>query len=102
HEDNLLRRHCTLIDQQEPLPVKRPPKLIIVSIDVEKTMLSTTNDDNRGYFRRFVEKVLGVLHPMGTIAFAVPRPWNRHGHRIQDAIEVDPSMVVEDDYVEAP
>lgn len=83
HEENLLRRNCTLVDAADPLPVMRPPKLILVSIDAEKTMLSLTNDDVKRHLRRSVEKLLQVLHPMGTIAFALPRPWDQHGGRIR-------------------
>ncbi|CAM9787156.1 unnamed protein product, partial [Sphacelaria rigidula] len=40
---------------------------------------------------------LSALHPSGTIAFAVPRPWFPHGNRIRDAITQDHTMALEED-----
>lgn len=83
HDENILRRGCELIDGPRPLTAKRSPKLIFVSIDAEKSILSLVNDEVKRYFKRLVAEVLGVLHPLGTIAVAVPRPWVPHANRIR-------------------
>ncbi|CAM9787086.1 unnamed protein product, partial [Sphacelaria rigidula] len=48
HAVNLLRRGCELIDGGDPLSVARQPKLILVSLDAEKSILSQTDDHVKG------------------------------------------------------
>ncbi|CAM9527537.1 unnamed protein product, partial [Sphacelaria rigidula] len=99
HAVNLLRRGRELIDGGDPLSVARQPKLILVSLDAEKSILSLTDDHVKRFFKRFVGKLLSALHPLGTIAFALPRPWFPHENRIRDAITQDHTMALKEDPV---
>lgn len=82
HDGSPLVRGSDLVEDHVPLPVSSPPKLIIVSIDAEKALLSTSKASN-DFLRRFVNKLLLTLHPSGTIACGVPRPWLEQGPRIR-------------------
>ncbi|CAN0091756.1 unnamed protein product, partial [Sphacelaria rigidula] len=44
HAENLLRRGCELIDGGDSLAVARQPKLILVFLDAEKSILTLTDD----------------------------------------------------------
>ena len=52
HEDKLLIYGCELTDQHALyLVVKGPPKLVVVSIDAEKSTLSSADNDVKLHFK---------------------------------------------------
>ena len=56
-----------------PLEVASAPKLALVAIDAEKTLLLRCSD-SAVTIATFVDVMLQSLHPEGTVAFSVPRP----------------------------
>lgn len=69
-------------DANDALPVACPPKLIVVSIDDEQTLLKDSEDANDS-LRRCVLRMVNSLHSCGTIVFTIPRPWSVHAYRIR-------------------
>lgn len=82
HEGNPLERERDLVASEDQLTVHKKPKLVVVAIDAQKAMLETSSESNEA-LKDFVGKVVEILHPCGSMAFSVPRPWFKHGHRIR-------------------
>ena len=57
-----------------PLKVNTAPKLAIVDFTRETHLFKTT-DSSRRNLKVALESVVEALHPQGTMAFALPRPW---------------------------
>ena len=73
------------MDEPGGLPLNTPPKLTMVSIDADKELARNTADSN-DTLKHFIEGLAKNMHPQGTVAFAVPRPWLEHGHRIRGSV----------------
>lgn len=89
HDGLILCRKDDLHEDTTELKFKAPPKLVIVSIDSDKDMLKSSTDDDNYAVQRVVDKIILALHPQGTVAFGVPRPWLMHGGRIYGEASFD-------------
>ena len=65
-----------------PLEVASAPKLALVAIDAEKTLLLRCSD-SAVTIATFVDVMLQSLHPAGTVAFSIPRPWDVYSRDIR-------------------
>ena len=70
-----------LVDTAQTLPVTTPPRLVVVSIDKERSLFSPS-PEAEATLRRAFDAIIASLHPTGVIAVAIPRPWHHHVGRI--------------------
>ncbi|CAM9986553.1 unnamed protein product [Pylaiella littoralis] len=56
------------------MKVLKPPKLAMVDLTRETHLFKNTESSNRS-LKVVLQSVLDTLHPQGTMAFAIPRPW---------------------------
>lgn len=88
HIVSALAKDSDLIASGMALVVGNPPMLSVVTIDAEKHFLASSDAADDGP-TRFMSTVLPCLHPLGAIAFSVPRPWLQHGPRIRSKFGAD-------------
>ena len=79
-----LRKDDTILSDHGGLPINTPPKLVVVSMNADMDVLKDCPESSETR-RQFLGALLKVLHPQGTVAFAIPRPWFVYGHRIRGA-----------------
>lgn len=68
------------------LAVNSPPKLALVSIDVETTVRQAGPESEKA-LQTFIRALLKSMHPLGAVAFSIPRPWFTHLERIYGTIQ---------------
>ena len=86
HDGNPFLRGSELFeDDSMKLAVEQLPKLIIVAIDADKKVNESI------VLKRALVKILDSLHPEGTVAFGIPRPWHVHGARIYGEVNTERS-----------
>lgn len=94
NQGNPLQRLSELVDDVfdgDKLRVSTPPKLAIVCAETVKPGLlappkpphQDSWSDARFAVERFMTGMVRSLDLLGTVAFAVPRPWFAHGQRIR-------------------
>lgn len=69
---------CKTLDS---LALKRPAMLAVVSIAADKSLLQETKVAH-DRLAKIIEAVQRCLHPCGSMALFVPRPWKQHYPRL--------------------
>lgn len=73
--------------REDPLPVRTPPKLAVVCVTSEIALMKGTQASN-GMLLKFISALTGCIHPLGTLAFAMPRPWYKAGAHVGGAYSI--------------
>ena len=76
-----------------PLKVNTAPKLAIVDLTRETHLFKNTESSNRS-LKVVLQSILEALHPQGTMAFALPRPWLTTGFVVGGASDNWPGSLL--------
>ena len=76
-----------------PLKVNTAPKLAIVDLTRETHLFKNTESSNRS-LKVVLQSILEALHPQGTMAFALPRPWSTTGYVVGGASDNWPGSLL--------